>query len=461
MSCINCPGNRLFDIVMSPLNKMDMNNPYSILNTTQVIKDIKQISLKPNDILLSFDVVSMFTAISPELALNIIIGNGITKYTSINLELFCETFRFLTQHATEFKFEDKLFKQINGLPMGAKGSPCIASIVLTFILNKTLAKHPPVTFIRKYVDDIICITSKENALDILYSLNSFDPSIKFTMELEENSKINFLDVTLIRKSDFTIGSKWFCKTYASNRLVNFYSEHEPHTIKNTAIQYVRNMLFYSDKEYHAELIGVAQNILQLNSFPESFALECIYSAYDLALTDLNSGPKNQDKINEQIANNDELDKNYVSTLAPNKLLHALNKCSRDNNSNVKLVNSFTYNNSDSMIFAHLKSNTDIEYKNNIIVQLSCKSCKFKCIEPIIHPLILYKIKLHTNLFHPYKSMMEHSKRENHTFSTKILKQCSSVPDTLKNTELLCRQNKIRIPSIAHNQLNEASLSFVE
>ena len=43
-------------------------------------------------------------------------------------------------------------------------------------------------------------------------LNSNSPEIKFTMELEENSSIPFLDVLTIRKEDGSLGHKFFRKS---------------------------------------------------------------------------------------------------------------------------------------------------------------------------------------------------------------------------------------------------------
>lgn len=454
MSCVNTPGSRLFELILKPINRMDRDNRYSIRNTSQLINDIKAIKLKEDDILVSFDVVSMFTNIPPETALNILLRGGIHNHTTMNLELFIQSFRFLTQHATEFLFENTFYKQISGLPMGAKGSPSIASIVLTYILDSALAKHPQVTFIKKYIDDIICITSLENAQAILRTLNSIIPSVQFTLEVEAGGCLNFLDVSLKRRGDLSISTRWFCKHYASNRLVNYYSEHEGHTVRNTAVQYISNMLKYSDEEFHSEILNFAKLILQRNSFPDDVIQEHIDEALNL------SG-----EVRPVVEDLDEIDdttKNYISVLAPNKLLAIMNRCARSNSSNVKFVNTYMNANADSHVFAHLKQKLDTEYQNNIIVQLFCKGCRYNNIAAITRPLILYKaISLNTAL-HPYNGMKNHQKSANHVgYRVSILKHCKSIPDTLRHTELLCRQKNLPIPMMARNKIDKRSLRLLD
>lgn len=449
MSCVNTPGSRLFEVIMKPINRLDSDNPFTIKNTSQLITELKQVRLEENDILVSFDVVSMFTSIPPDVALDILIGNGITRHTTMKLELFVQAFRFCTQHATEFIFDDEYYKQISGLPMGAKGSPCIASIVLTYILKKALAKHPPVTFLKKYVDDIICITSRENAEAILRSLNDVIPAVQFTLEWEADRKINFLDVTLTRKSDLTIGTKWFCKPYASNRLVNYYSEHEGHTVRNTAVQYVRNILKYSDEEHHPELIIAAQKILFLNSIPDDIIQEYITEA----ISTLNV--TTEDTVEDEY---DACDMNYISTLVPNKLLKNMNRCARKHQTNVKFVNSFMNANANASIFSHLKRPLGIEYQNNVVVQLFCRKCRFTCISAVIHPVILFKAIGLSDMLHPYSPLNKHQQSSKHEgYRVVILQRCKTIPDTLRNTELLCRKNKLPIPFVARGTIDEDSL----
>lgn len=448
MACNNVIGSKIFDIIVDILNKLDKDNPYLIKNTSTLIKELKATKLKPHDKLFSIDVVSMFTNIQPELALEIILPH-VHQVTTLSTDLFREAFLFVTKHATEFQYGGHTYKQISGLPMGAKGSPVIASIVLTHIFNNTLSKHDQVTFFKKYVDDTIFITSEQNASAILQTLNQFDPRIKFTIENENNlGHINFLDVTLIRNPDLSITTKWFCKPFSSNRLVNWYSEHEPHTIRNTAVRMMGNMLSYSDPCFHVEVRQFAKSILAKNSFPSETFDDFITKAMEIVAFNL-------------IGDNDAENTQFLSTLAPMPLLKAINACSKNNNCNVKYVNTFRTQNNSFFTFSQLKDSPDMELLSNIVVRVSCKHCKFFRITPIITPLILYRALDLSTLFHPYNSMYNHQSQSNHHgLKTKIEKHCTTLKETLRYTEHLCKKYKIPTPGNAIGQIDKHLLSYM-
>lgn len=432
LSSVNVVGGKLFEVLVDILNRLDKDNGYSLTNTTQLIKEIKQLILKPDDMIFSIDVVSMFTNIQPDLAFSVIFPK-LPSITNLNPVLFREIFMFVTKMATEFGCMGGTYKQISGLPMGTKGSPVIASIVLTHFFNTILPKHSPVTYLRKYVDDTILITSRENAMAILSSLNEIDPRIKFTIEEESECSINFLDVTLIRRTP-KIVTKWFCKPFSSNRLVNWYSEHEPHTISNTAVRYISNMLFYSDLTFHSEMTDRAKVILFKNSFPSSVIEDYLIKAKEIVAFNI---------FGENEAENTK----FFSTLAPIPVLRSLNRLCISNKSNVKYVNTYSEDSSASTIFSHLKDPQSFEHLNNVVVRVTCKSCKFFRIIPITTPLILYKALKLSRLLHPFSFIEQHLSDAGHIgFSTKVIRSCGSTSMTFHVAKLLCKKNGISCPT---------------
>ncbi|XP_067615335.1 peptidoglycan-recognition protein SB1-like [Eurosta solidaginis] len=53
----------------------------------------------------------------------------------------------------------------------------------------------------KYVDDLLAVVKTEEVENMLKNLNSYNKSIKFTIELEKDGKIPFLDTLVIRKNN--------------------------------------------------------------------------------------------------------------------------------------------------------------------------------------------------------------------------------------------------------------------
>jgi hypothetical protein len=90
--------------------------------------------------------------------------------------------------------------------MGALTSSIFSEIYLQDIENtkitELLVKHKIKGYFR-YIDDILIMYKEEqtNISSVLDDFNSVIPSMKFTLEKEENNKINFLDITITKGHD--------------------------------------------------------------------------------------------------------------------------------------------------------------------------------------------------------------------------------------------------------------------
>ena len=60
---------------------------------------------------------------------------------------------------------------------------------------------------KRYVDDTISIIKEISVARLLKVLNNFHKNIEFTYEMEENGKIAFLDVLIIRNNNKNIPLK--------------------------------------------------------------------------------------------------------------------------------------------------------------------------------------------------------------------------------------------------------------
>ena len=74
--------------------------------------------------------------------------------------------------------------------------------------------------------------------DFLAHLNNQHPSIRFTMEIEENKRLPFLDVQVFRKPDGSLGHSVYRKKTDTNRYLHADSNHHP-SQKNSLV----NILF--------------------------------------------------------------------------------------------------------------------------------------------------------------------------------------------------------------------------
>ena len=97
----------------------------------------------------------------------------------------------------------KTFAQNDGLAMGAPTSSIFSEINLQSLENQEihqlLNKHNIKGYFR-YVDDILIVYDRNtsNIHDIAEHFNNIAPELKFTLEIEMNRQINYLDITIQR-----------------------------------------------------------------------------------------------------------------------------------------------------------------------------------------------------------------------------------------------------------------------
>ena len=82
----------------------------------------------------------------------------------------------------------------------------------------------------RYVDDTFILWDKndDELQDFFQHLNSLRPSIKFTMEKEENNRLPFLDV-MVEKGDNLIQTSVYRKQTHTGQYLNYLSNHSDNT----------------------------------------------------------------------------------------------------------------------------------------------------------------------------------------------------------------------------------------
>lgn len=269
------PGYFLSKQLNKMLNPMIEFHKYNIKNSAELMTFLKHIYPGPKEKFFSFDIKNMFTSVSPDMSIKSF-KRRLSKskhFSSADTEFILDAMRFTTQHATEVTFDGQLYKQINGLRMGSSCSNICSDVVIEDILDATFRDIPKPALFAKYIDDIICLTTDDVAAQILTSLNSHCPRIQFEIEseltLEDGTgSINFLDVNLINHHDYSpISSKWYQKSIASGRFLNFLSCHHPQVIYNTAKAFVINMLSVTSPHFLDDIKQTACTLLAKNNYP--------------------------------------------------------------------------------------------------------------------------------------------------------------------------------------------------
>jgi hypothetical protein len=151
--------------------------------------------------MLFFDVKSLFTNVPIQGALDCLkVRLREFHYSSIEIDELSNLVE-LCLRQTAFVFNGEFYSQDDGLPMGSPLSPLLCDIYMYYFEEKLFGVYKfPYWF--RYVDDTFVLVSSTADISSLLSLiNSIDPCIQFTYEMENNNSLPFLDVLVSKHSD--------------------------------------------------------------------------------------------------------------------------------------------------------------------------------------------------------------------------------------------------------------------
>lgn len=271
VSSINAPTYNMSKFLANIIRKSINHEKYNILNSYTFHDFIVKQKIPQNYILVSLDVVSLFTNIPMDIVKENIDKrwNEIRKYTSLPLSDFHDGIDLTLSH-NYFMWESNFYLQKTGTPMGSCLSPSIADLVMDILLDTVIQKLPfEVPFVKKYVDDLITAIPIGSEEQILRDFNSYHPQLQFTIESEVDNLLPFLDMVLIRNAENgSITTRWYRKPTSSGRLLNFLSGHNINQKLNTATGFI-NRVYSLTSDPNFDSKSTIKKLLQSNNYPKS------------------------------------------------------------------------------------------------------------------------------------------------------------------------------------------------
>lgn len=207
-SSFNAPASRLCKALSKLLpSLLDFNPKFSIKNSSHLIDKLKVLEIPTGSKLISFDVKSLFPSIPTNKLLSLLCDrvrevmlDPVKALEIIDLIKICFDQNY-------FMFNNKFYKQIEGLAMGSSFSPFCAEFFMNYFENELFkSNHYLIKNIfrwYRYVDDVFCIwTGSTRQLNCFLNkvLNKIDKNIQFTLEIGDRH-INFLDLSLSINDD--------------------------------------------------------------------------------------------------------------------------------------------------------------------------------------------------------------------------------------------------------------------
>ena len=247
-----------------------------VRNSAHFAELIKGLSLTDRDIMVSFDVSSLFTNVPIDEALDIVQqrleqDSTLPDRTSLTVTSLMDLLRLCLQ-TTYFAQGDNLYQQDEGAAMGSPLSPIIANIYMEFFEELPLESTDvrPSLWLR-YVDDTFIIWSHgaETLPTFLQHLNSVRPTIQFTMEKEVEGALPFLDVRVSRDGESnTLVTRVYRKPTHTDRYLHYRSYHPP-AVKNGIIRTLlhRSRNICQDTTTLNQELAHLTTVFQRNGYP--------------------------------------------------------------------------------------------------------------------------------------------------------------------------------------------------
>ncbi|BHF75876.1 hypothetical protein SprV_0501897300 [Sparganum proliferum] len=249
----------------------------TVSSSAQFLEQLKGVSLHPNEVIVSFDVTSLFTSIPQDLAIETIELLLQSKYDEMENRLgraqVLQLLKFCLR--TYFTFDGTIYEQVKGTPMGSPISGFIAEAVLQRLESLVFQHHKP-KFWARYVDDTFVVIDRDQLLTFKERLNAIFPDIQFTMEEEENNQLAFLDVLVCRKDCGGLKTKVFGKATNTMQVLNFNSNH-PISHKRSCVRtlYRRVETHCSEPEDKIAELQYLRRVFKANGYPRNFVNRCI------------------------------------------------------------------------------------------------------------------------------------------------------------------------------------------
>ena len=135
-SSINCPTYQVSKHLASILSPVQ-NNKYTVTNSCDFVGKVSVFNITPQEIMVSFDVVSLFTSIPTALALQVTKNKleadlTILERTNMSVDSIMNLLEFVLDN-NYFIVDGTFYKQIFGCPMGSPVCAILANLVMEYV----------------------------------------------------------------------------------------------------------------------------------------------------------------------------------------------------------------------------------------------------------------------------------------------------------------------------------------
>ena len=293
-SACNTPSFKLAKFlvpILSPLTR----NQYTVDNSSEFARKLKEFSNAGSYFMTSFDIENLFTNVPLTETIDICLSKLFPNQDSLVIGLSRKLFKSLLELSvlnSFFMFNNRFYKQIQGLGMGLPLGPTFANIFMCHHEQNWLGNCPddfkPVLY-NRYVDDTFVLFKDPSHAPLFHNyINSMHPNIRFTVDRECQNHLPFLDCNVNRKTNCFDISVYRKNTFSGLGL-SFFSfcsfNFKVNSIKTLLARAYSICSTYQN--FHEELVFL-RNFFKNNGYPIILFENCINKFLDKKYSDSNS-----------------------------------------------------------------------------------------------------------------------------------------------------------------------------
>ena len=197
----------------------------NVKKSKEVTEKLGQYNIEEDERLVSFDVVSLFPSVPVDKSIELL-KDWLTdnKVSEERIREYLELVNIVVRQ-TAFSFNDMIFQQTQGLAKGNPISPFLADIFMSNLEVKVVQNFPHIHRLwNRYVDDVLSVLKEKYLNEALQILNKQDDSVKFTIEIEIEGELPFLDL-LIQRTDNQLNVSIYRKPTSSEVYITGKNDH--------------------------------------------------------------------------------------------------------------------------------------------------------------------------------------------------------------------------------------------
>ena len=223
VSFVSSPTYQLSKYLSRVLSPLIGHTESYVSNSAEFVSFTKSIRVPSDYVLVSYDVVSLFTNVPTDLAVSIVKKRldemDVSHLTELSPDQIADLLQFCLS-STFLCYDGQFYEQVFGTAMGSPVSVVVANIVMEDIESRALQSAPvQPLFWKRYVDDILSAVPilMRDTGTMLGHINSIDDNIQFTCEEERDGCISFLDVSISRDQSGLLSTGVYRKPINSHR----------------------------------------------------------------------------------------------------------------------------------------------------------------------------------------------------------------------------------------------------